>query len=126
MVISKTGIKMGISENQSGGRFFGSSTDNFLISSRGASIESRSGMGHLELAQTAYKYPVIMVMNPTRMPPIIIMPRGIFISLTKNRGPGVGGTRELAMAAAAVIQRMSSRSFLPILIAIALASGIIR
>src|SRR5690606_38283756 len=109
MVISKTGIKMGISENQSGGRCFGSSTDNFLISSRGASIESRSGMGHLQLAQTADKYPVVMVMIPTTMPPIIMMLIGIFISLTKNSGPGVGGTRELAMAAPAVIQRMSSR-----------------
>src|SRR5690606_12630633 len=100
---------MGSRENDKAGKWWSPWAERDFMFLRGASMESLKGMGQRLFAHTAYRYPATTVTIPTNIPPTIISPMGMFISLARNKGPGVGGTRELAMAAPAATASTSSR-----------------
>src|SRR5919112_5944762 len=78
--IKTSGIRTGRRENHKEGRAAVDSAEADFMSSSLASNESLNATGHFLLAQSAKKYPAVMVINPSNTPPIIITPIGSCIS----------------------------------------------
>ena len=109
VMISTKGIRTGRRETSNPGRCLSSLAEIAFRSSSLASSESRNSMGIFLFAQTENKYPAEIVKSPTTMPHIIINPMGIPISPIKKRGPGAGGTSELAIAAPDMMHKISNK-----------------